>query len=552
MDPLSQQQHVHEMPSTGQEPIKKDEQNPEVETSKQEIEQQAAALKKDLLIMMTKNPKAAIEKKGDQYIFKGGFWSFLQNFLPRLFQFLTSTESSEQRFGRWFAINDINTALAQPNPPPSLGEEDQELISEYNEMADKINAAHIESFCSRTDKQTEKNLKTILSNELAFLTQTPTHISSSVRAVRFYMNEQGEVLDQSVVKNMSESDKESLHEYILKDMEKGKGAVPTRGLSTSKDLKLIDPPLIGRRWVTISGQEPRNDEEKKALKKLNEQISKHFSSFDDILESLFTQCTPKIVQSSQLELQEEVPEEVKPQKKKVLQYGKTELMDACAKGDRKQIEELLESGADITAKDDNGKTALHYACEQGQSDAIQLLIEKGADINQKTEFGGFTPFMMACIAGDEKSIDVLLNQPNLKIDEREDHDRTAFMLLCALQSVSRHIVQKLIDKGADIHIQDNIGMNALITAVRAKNTEVVSLLLDNKAIVNMKENVFGRTPLMWACEDNSIEMVKLLLSKGAKAYMFDNKINSTRVFCHDDNITKLIDDQLKKEGVLNS
>jgi ankyrin repeat protein len=46
-----------------------------------------------------------------------------------------------------------------------------------------------------------------------------------------------------------------------------------------------------------------------------------------------------------------------------------------------QVEQLMERGADVTAKDKRGISALHYAAGQGRLEIIKLLWSKGVDLD---------------------------------------------------------------------------------------------------------------------------------------------------------------------------
>ena len=46
-----------------------------------------------------------------------------------------------------------------------------------------------------------------------------------------------------------------------------------------------------------------------------------------------------------------------------------------------QVQQLLEMGADVTAKDKKGISALHYASGQGRLEVLQYLWSKGLDLD---------------------------------------------------------------------------------------------------------------------------------------------------------------------------
>jgi ankyrin repeat protein len=84
------------------------------------------------------------------------------------------------------------------------------------------------------------------------------------------------------------------------------------------------------------------------------------------------------------------------------------------------------------------------------------------------------------------------------------------------------IVHVLLSKGADADAKDLSDWTPLIYAAREGQTEMIDLLLQNGASIDMKIESSGMTALMFAvCEDRS-DSVRLLLEKGATLDETDN------------------------------
>ena len=60
-----------------------------------------------------------------------------------------------------------------------------------------------------------------------------------------------------------------------------------------------------------------------------------------------------------------------------------DLILASIKGDLEQVKGLLDSGADVNAKDQQGWTSLAWALRFRQWDVVKALLEKGAEVSGK-------------------------------------------------------------------------------------------------------------------------------------------------------------------------
>ena len=86
-------------------------------------------------------------------------------------------------------------------------------------------------------------------------------------------------------------------------------------------------------------------------------------------------------------------------------------------------------------------------------------------------------------------------------------------------------VQVLLDAGADINAQDEVGRTALMEACIAFKRDTISILLERNANVNLFDNN-GCTALMRAAYGGYPSLVEKLLSYGADKDMQDKQGNT--------------------------
>jgi uncharacterized protein len=137
---------------------------------------------------------------------------------------------------------------------------------------------------------------------------------------------------------------------------------------------------------------------------------------------------------------------------------------------------LFAAGARVV--DPDGTTPLHWAARQDDLKTADALIRAGADVNAANRYG-VTPINLAATNG------------------------------------SAAMIRKLLDAGVDPNSANPGGETALMTAARIGKIDAVTLLLDRGANVNAKDTVHGQTALMWAVLENHADVVQLLLSRGA-------------------------------------
>ena len=63
------------------------------------------------------------------------------------------------------------------------------------------------------------------------------------------------------------------------------------------------------------------------------------------------------------------------------------IFEAIREGNLEKVKELIESGADVNAKDNSGETALMWAAWYDRAEIAKILIDNGADVNAKNRWG---------------------------------------------------------------------------------------------------------------------------------------------------------------------
>ncbi|KAJ8397112.1 hypothetical protein AAFF_G00009660 [Aldrovandia affinis] len=257
----------------------------------------------------------------------------------------------------------------------------------------------------------------------------------------------------------------------------------------------------------------------------------------------------------------------------------TPLHFAAGFGRKDVVEHLLQTGANVHARDDGGLIPLHNACSFGHAEVVSLLLCQGADPNARDNWN-YTPLHEAAIkgkidvcivllqhgadptirntdgksaldladpsakavltgeykkdelleaarSGNEEKLMALLTPLNVNCHASDGRKSTSQKMLSTPLHLAAgynrvRIVQLLLQHGADVHAKDKGGLVPLHNACSYGHYEVTELLLKHGACVNAMD-LWQFTPLHEAASKNRVEVCSLLLSHGA---------DPTLVNCH--------------------
>jgi len=135
-------------------------------------------------------------------------------------------------------------------------------------------------------------------------------------------------------------------------------------------------------------------------------------------------------------------------------------------------------------------------------------------------------FMKAAHKFYEMNIKRLLIQiaNGADVNLQEENGMTALMFAVRAGDVS--VVKLLLDAGADVNLHNRDNMTALRYAVNKGDVSVVKLLLDAGADVNLQDR-HVKTALMYAVRAGDVSVVKLLLDAGADVNLQNNLLGET-------------------------
>ena len=111
--------------------------------------------------------------------------------------------------------------------------------------------------------------------------------------------------------------------------------------------------------------------------------------------------------------------------------GETVLHTVCKSGNNKifTLLRMLSKGIDMTATDEDGNTPLHLACKTGSLEICEEILKKGCNINTKNTLGD-APLFIACRYCHFDILQLLINEPEIKINERNNNGETILHILC--------------------------------------------------------------------------------------------------------------------------
>ena len=150
-----------------------------------------------------------------------------------------------------------------------------------------------------------------------------------------------------------------------------------------------------------------------------------------------------------------------------------------------------------------------YATRFDDIQTLKQFMQQGGDVNLVEPDRGETLLMISIRESSSKVFDLLLQHPQINIDQRAKNGDTAIMLAAYLEQ--KEVVQRLIDSGAQVN---QMGWTALHYAAVVGNQAILALLLEHHAYIDA-ETPNKTTPLMLAARRGEMELVKLLIAEGA-------------------------------------
>ena len=153
--------------------------------------------------------------------------------------------------------------------------------------------------------------------------------------------------------------------------------------------------------------------------------------------------------------------------------------DAAMRGDTAAVRTLIAQGSDVNAAQGDGMTALHWAALNGDVKTMDVLLAAKAKVDALTRLGNYTPLHLASSRGHAGA------------------------------------VSRLLAAGSDPKAVTSTGVQPVHLAAEAGNAEALRALLEHGVDVNVRDEKYGRTPLVFATAENRVEAMKLLIAKGA-------------------------------------
>lgn len=225
-------------------------------------------------------------------------------------------------------------------------------------------------------------------------------------------------------------------------------------------------------------------------------------------------------------------------------HSEKKLLLAIEDKDYEKLESYLKDGEDPEMIDlsdfepnehaqvrelDKAYTPLYYACVKGDTKAIEILLEYGADPNNVWRYGDEWRSSPLAAAVNNNDIELGYKAAKLLIEGgaeiNAEFEGSAPLCIAAWRQ-NRKAIQLLLDNGADLNLATPDGDTALLYCCGRPSFEfeTVKLLVDNGVDVNAKD-ANGETALMKLAGKRYVpdvaESIRYLMEGGADAAIAD-------------------------------
>lgn len=191
-------------------------------------------------------------------------------------------------------------------------------------------------------------------------------------------------------------------------------------------------------------------------------------------------------------------------------HGKTALHIAAMKGSLECVRLLLDVGANIDAKDHRANSVLHDATNFGHVPVVKYLVKRGCGVASGND-DGHTPLHLAALKGYTAIAEVLVVTPSYR-NAKSNLGDTALHL--AVHMGHEDMAYLLVAGGVDISATMSTGHTALYSAVTRGYQTIVELLIGKTKAESIRDNL---SILQVGVVSGNAAIVKMLLDHGVRA-----------------------------------
>ena len=135
--------------------------------------------------------------------------------------------------------------------------------------------------------------------------------------------------------------------------------------------------------------------------------------------------------------------------------------------------------------------ALHYACYFGHTEMVTVLVNQLVNVNSVT-IDEWTPLQLSCYFRRAYCVKALLQHPSLQINKSTRFRGTGLHLACL--SGSLEITRLLLDRGAEMNIEDHVKRTPILYAKTGEVRDLLAEYNGKTMLQRSKENAVKPTP----------------------------------------------------------
>ena len=200
--------------------------------------------------------------------------------------------------------------------------------------------------------------------------------------------------------------------------------------------------------------------------------------------------------------------------------------------------ELIHHGANIHAEDRCGRTAPHWACREGGREVVvQRLIEEGCSVNAEDAMHCTALSLTTEWCGVAAANHLLTAGADCKALSKRQMN---VLFLPACRTGDEFVAKFLLANGCDINARNQAGEPAIVLAAEIGREEIVKMLVQGGAHLDLQDHEYGYTALDVAALNDEIQCGILLTEGGANVGIKDKHSRTALEVPHVDDFRETI------------